>query len=87
MSKNHRDNDLAISQQKATIQELKLNKKSLFEQDEKLRKEAKLTIKKAEEIQRQNVEVTKLTDEDKLLDTKLAHSKRNLDKLRIEFKI
>lgn len=79
--------DLAISEYEKAIQELKSNKKSLLEKDERLKKEANLTIRKVEDSKRKNAEIAKLKTEGDLLDAKLAHSKTNLNKLKTEFKI
>ena len=87
VKKKMEEYDLAISKHEEAIRELQSEKESLLEKDDKLKKEVNLTIKKIEESNWQDVEVAKLAEEGKLLDTKLTHSNKSLDKLRTEFKI
>ena len=87
VKKKMEEYDLAISEHEKAIQELKSNKKSLLEKDERLKKEANITIKKVEDSKWQNAEIAKLNSKGDLLDAKLAHSKTIINKLKTEFKI
>ena len=79
--------DQAISDHKKAIQDLEVEKQMLLNYDEELRREENLATEKANELQKKNAEIARLTIESDCFGSNFACSEAYLNILKDEFEI